>query len=216
MSSCHTTPSPKKEPLCTPKQPATEAPLEGLQANPRARLGHCTSHQPVFTRVCGFTDSSECPGTSSCSQARGNKELFHCSALRDFGISRGCVCPCLPPPQTLFQSRILVQKMKTSCSCHWLQPFLNRKRQRVLCCSRPTALGRHLMNVGRWSNYPLEKQCWKGDQKKGGWRPASSLGSGQIYGIPQSSGQTGHPHINDTGFAGSDSTAWVMQEVRLR
>lgn len=51
----------------------------------------------------------------------------------------------------------------------------------------------------------LEKQCWKGEQKQGGWRPASSLGSGQIYGIPESSGQTGHPHTNDTGIAGSDS-----------
>lgn len=213
MSSCHTTPPQKKNP---------SAPPSNQLQKPHWRDCRQT-HGPGWDTVPhtsqflpGFVVSLTAASVLAQAAAHKHVETRNCSALRDFGISRGCVCPCLPPPQTLFQSRILVQKMKTSCSCHWLQPFLNRKRQRVLCCSRPTALGRHLMNVGRWSNYPLEKQCWKGDQKKGGWRPASSLGSGQIYGIPQSSGQTGHPHVNDTGFAGSDSTAWVMQEVRLR
>lgn len=77
-------------------------------------------------------------------------ETSNCSALRDFGVSRGCICPGLPtPPNPSFKSRIPVQKMKTSCCCRWLQPCLNRRRQSVLCCTSPTALGRHLMNVGR-------------------------------------------------------------------
>lgn len=125
---------------------------------------------------------------------------------------RGVVCA---SPQAPLQVK-KVQKMKSSCSCLWLWSFLNRRRQRVLCCPGPTALGLHLVDVGRWSNCPLEKQCWKGEQEKGGWRPASSLGPCQVYGIPQSSEQTSHPHANDTGIAGSNSPAWVTREVRLR
>lgn len=46
------------------------------------------------------------------------------------------------------------------------------------------------VTVGRWSNCPREKQCWRGERKKGGWRPACSLGWSQMYGVLQSSEQT--------------------------
>lgn len=78
------------------------------------------------------------------------------------------------------------------------------------------ALGWHSTSVGRQRNCPSEKQCWKGEQGNRGRRPASSLGSSQIHGVPQSCGQGGHPHINDTGIAGSNSRAWLVQELRLR
>lgn len=133
-------------------------------------------------------------------------ETRNCSALKEFGVPRGCVCPCPAPPQV---------KNTSAKDENW--PLLLLATG-VLQPQEPEGarLGQRLLPVGRWSICPLEEQCWKGEQKQGGWRPASSLGSGQMYGIPESSGQTGHPHTNDTGIAGSDSAAWVMLGVTLR
>lgn len=127
-----------------------------------------------------------------------------------FWCFRGGVCPCLP----FFQTRTLVQKTEPSLCCCCSPSSAPGTEDAEL--SWAPALGWHSASVGRQRNCPSEKQRWKGERGKGGRRPASSLGCSQIYGVPESSGQAGHPHVNDTGIARSNSRAWVVQEVRLR
>lgn len=124
---------------------------------------------------------------------------------------RGGVCPCSPP----VPDKDMSAKDETQPVLLLLQPFLSPGTEDARLSWAP-ALGWHSVSVGRQRNCPSEKQCWKGEQGKGGRRPASSLGSSQIYGVPQSSGQAGHPHVNDTGIVQSNSRAWLVQGVRLR